>query len=220
MATKVPNGGGSGGGGGGGGSGPLRIDVYVDDAHALPNGQIRDGATVMLAGIITDAQVGNAAFDVRDPSGAAIDAASITCDTTWGARSCAQFVAAVPGTYKLTLTATKGTVAVTPYVRNLPVIAIATLQQTSGRVTFLRAHDVGSGWGPPNDSIDVEVVTKLDSSDHAFGFQLRSDGNQAARRAMFDLLRDAYAHDWRVTIDYSIIDLKTNGVIMRVALAK
>ena len=44
--------------------------------------------------------------------------------------------------------------------------------------------------------------------------------DQVARRAMFDLLRDAYANDWRVTLDYSIVDLKKNGVIMRVALAK
>jgi hypothetical protein len=33
----------------------------------------------------------------------------------------------------------------------------------TGRITFLRAHDVGTGFGPPDDLIDVEAVVKLDS---------------------------------------------------------
>jgi hypothetical protein len=27
----------------------------------------------------------------------------------------------------------------------------------TGRITFLRAHDVGTGFGPPDDFIDVEI---------------------------------------------------------------
>ena len=34
------------------------------------------------------------------------------------------------------------------------------IRQARGRVNFLRVHDVGSGWGPPHDFIDVEVVIK------------------------------------------------------------
>lgn len=97
------------------------------------------------------------------------------------------------------------------------------LIQSTGKLTFLRVHDVGSKFGPPSDQIDVEVVIKIDShTDRAMGFQLRNDGNRAARQGMLDLLRDAFRGDFTVTIDYSI-DLdagKKNGVILRTALKK
>ena len=97
------------------------------------------------------------------------------------------------------------------------------LIQSSGKLTFLRVHDVGSKFGPQSDQIDVEVVIKINShSDRAMGFQLRNDKNQAAHQGMLDLLRDALNYDSKVTIDYSI-DLdagKKNGVILRVALEK
>ena len=71
------------------------------------------------------------------------------------------------------------------------------------------------------DKIDVEVVTKLDSMpDHAFGFQLRSDENGPARRAMLDLLRDALDEGYRVTLDIDILDQRRNGIIMRTAVTK
>jgi len=61
------------------------------------------------------------------------------------------------------------------------------LQESSGKVTFLRAHDVGTSWGPPADRIDVEVVTKLDSlPNQAFGFQLRDDAEIAVDRVQAD----------------------------------
>lgn len=97
------------------------------------------------------------------------------------------------------------------------------LIQSRGKVTFLRVHDVGSGYGPPDDHIDVEVVAGLDSvPDRRMGFRLRDDANRAARQGMLDLLRDAFAHDWTVLIDYSI-DVendKKNGEAIRVALVK
>jgi hypothetical protein len=95
------------------------------------------------------------------------------------------------------------------------------LLQSSGKLTFLRTHDVGTAYGPPGDSIDVEVVIKLDSQPtKAFGFQLRDDANRAARQGMLDLLRDAYNNDWQVTTDYNIDDGKNHGVIIRVWLTK
>jgi hypothetical protein len=95
------------------------------------------------------------------------------------------------------------------------------LLESSGKVTFLRVHDVGTGWGPPSDFIDVEVVCKLDTMPHnAFGFQLRNDGNRPARAGMLDLLRDAINHNWTVTLDYSIDTGKTNGVIIRTSLTR
>jgi hypothetical protein len=37
---------------------------------------------------------------------------------------------------------------------------------------------------------------------------------------MLDLLRDAYANNWAVTVDYDIPSGKQNGIIMRVALIR
>lgn len=95
------------------------------------------------------------------------------------------------------------------------------LLQSTGRIDFLRVHDVGSAYGPPSDRIDVEVVIHLDTMPgKAYGFQLRNDGQRAARQGMLDLLRDAFAQNGIVTIDYWIDDGKNNGEIIRVALSK
>jgi hypothetical protein len=95
------------------------------------------------------------------------------------------------------------------------------LLQSSGKLTFLRVHDVGTGFGPSSDQIDVEVVMKLSSEpDRAVGFQLRNDSNRPARQGMLDLLRDAFNHDWTVTADYNLDEGKNNGVAIRVALTK
>jgi hypothetical protein len=97
------------------------------------------------------------------------------------------------------------------------------LIQSSGKLTFLRAHDLGSGFGPQSDFIDVEVVAKLDSEPvRAMGFQLRDDKELSARQGMLDLLREAFSRNLTVVLDYSI-DLdagKKNGVILRTALKK
>ncbi len=91
----------------------------------------------------------------------------------------------------------------------------------TGQVAFLRVHDVGSGWGPSTDSLDVEVIFKLNSApDLAFGFTLRSDPNRVAHQGMLDLLRDAFTHNWRVSTDYDIATGKKNGRAIRVALVK
>jgi len=95
------------------------------------------------------------------------------------------------------------------------------LIQATGKITLLRAHDVGTGFGPPADFINVEVVIRLDSQpNQAMGFQLRDDGNRPARQAMLDLLRDAFNHNWTVTVDYELAPGDSNGVILRVWLTK
>jgi hypothetical protein len=95
------------------------------------------------------------------------------------------------------------------------------LLESSGKLTFLRTHDVGTGWGPPTDFIDVEVVMMLNSlPNQAFGFQLRDNGERLARQGMLNLLRDAFNNNWTVTVDYNIDPGKTNGIIIRVALTK
>ena len=103
---------------------------------------------------------------------------------------------------------------------SLPAAAVVR-EQTSGKVSYLRVHDVGTGYGPLSDEIDVEVVVKLSNQpDNAFGFQLRRNNNRVAAQGMLDLLRDAFNYDHQVTIDYWIDPGKKNGKIMRVWLTR
>jgi hypothetical protein len=98
---------------------------------------------------------------------------------------------------------------------------MADLRNSQGKLTFLRAHDVGTGWGPPNDQLDVEVVFLLDSVPQgAFGFQLRTDANQPVHEAMVGLLRDAYVNNLTVSVDYFIDPGKHNGRAFRIALVR
>ena len=99
--------------------------------------------------------------------------------------------------------------------------AHAGLLESKGKITFLRVHDVGTGFGPPTDFLDVEVVVQLDTQPgKSFGFQLRNDNNRPARQGMLDLLRDAFANNLPVLIDYNVTPPKVNGVIIRVAVVK
>jgi len=98
---------------------------------------------------------------------------------------------------------------------------LTTLKQTSGKLNFLRVHDVGTRYGPPTDQINVEAVIKLNSKPgYAFGFQLRNDQNRPVRQGMLDLLRDAFNNNWNVTIDYEIANDNKNGIIRRIWLTK
>lgn len=98
----------------------------------------------------------------------------------------------------------------------------AKLYSAKGKLTLLRVHALGSAFGPPQDKIDVEVVIRLDSKPgESFGFQLRDNNDDTAvRRAMFDLLRDAFKNNWTVSIDYWMDAGKKNGIVHRVALTK
>lgn len=99
-------------------------------------------------------------------------------------------------------------------------VAAATLHLHSiqGAPTFLRVHDVGTGWGPQVDFLDAEAISRLDSApDMAFGFQLREDGNEEAHRRMLDVLRDAFRHNRQVRIDYYVRAGVRNGRVIRVA---
>ena len=98
---------------------------------------------------------------------------------------------------------------------------MADLKNSQGKLTFLRAHDVGTGFGPPSDQLDVEVVFMLDSVPQgAFGFQLRNDANEPVREAMVGLLRDAYVNNLKVSVDYFIDPGKHNGRAFRIALVR
>jgi hypothetical protein len=95
------------------------------------------------------------------------------------------------------------------------------LREKAGKVVFLRAHDVGTRYGPPNDQLDVEAVFILNAlGEGAYGFQLRNDTNLPARQAMFSLLRDAFVNNLTVIADYEIDPGKQNGIAIRIALTR
>lgn len=90
-----------------------------------------------------------------------------------------------------------------------------------GRVTYLRVNAKGSGYGPPNDFIDVEVVIKLDTSpNEAYGFQLRSNNEGPARQAMLELLRYAFEANCPVSLDVYLNSGKKHGIIHRVMISR
>jgi hypothetical protein len=93
---------------------------------------------------------------------------------------------------------------------------VGELLTVRGRIQLLRVHEIGSGFGPPGDVLDAEVIVLLDTAPgRAFGFQLRRDPALAMRRRMFSLLQNAFRHDRVVQLDY----LRTgpqNGKIIRV----
>ena len=94
------------------------------------------------------------------------------------------------------------------------------LLQASGPLTFLRVHETGTRYGPPTDQLDVEIIFGIKGKDGAFGFQLRDNAAGPARRAMLDLLRDAFAHEWVVHTDYEIDAGRKNGTAIRVWLTR
>jgi len=62
------------------------------------------------------------------------------------------------------------------------------------------------------------IVLLAEKSSHAFGFKLRADSDEPARRDMFDFLRSAFVTERPVRLDY----VKTGprvGEIIRVANA-
>jgi hypothetical protein len=90
------------------------------------------------------------------------------------------------------------------------------LQATGGRIELLRVHDVGSGFGPPTDQLDAEVIVLLDSEpEKAFGFKLRPGADERVARGMLDLLRAAFERDVRVHLEFIRTGCRT-GRIMRV----
>jgi hypothetical protein len=96
------------------------------------------------------------------------------------------------------------------------------LETKSGKIVLLRVNEVNDIYGPPGDSMQVEVVIRLDTMAEgaASGFQLRPGNAQPAREGMLRLLRDALAHGWRVSFDHDIQPGKTKGRIIRVWVTK
>jgi hypothetical protein len=103
------------------------------------------------------------------------------------------------------------------WIRTTTDSPIGTFEEAQGAITFLLVNDPGTGYGPSSDFIDVDVVISLDTlPGRGFGFQLRADSEEEARHGMLGLLRDAFARNSRVIIDYTKTGLR-NGRILRVA---
>ena len=98
--------------------------------------------------------------------------------------------------------------------------AVGSVLNASGRITFLRAHDVGTGFGRAPNFIDAEIICLLDSIPWlSFGFQLRTDGQRETREEMLALLRAAFVENLPVSIDY-IRTAPRVGTVIRVARIK
>jgi photosystem II stability/assembly factor-like uncharacterized protein len=96
---------------------------------------------------------------------------------------------------------------------------VGSLLNATGRLTFLRAHDVGTGWGGPPNTLDAEIIMLLDTIPWmSFGFQLRADSEAPTRQDMLALLRAAFVDDTPVSIDY-IRTAPRAGMVIRVARA-
>ena len=97
------------------------------------------------------------------------------------------------------------------------VNAINSLIETVGHITFLRAHEVGSGFGKAPNFLDCEVIVQLAEQPLlALGFQLRADKNEPTRTDMFDLLRSAFVAGRPIRLDYVTTGPRA-GEIIRVA---
>ena len=93
----------------------------------------------------------------------------------------------------------------------------------SGKVSFLRVHEVSSKYGPPSDQIDVEVVFQLAGvPGKSFGLQLRNDTNRLTHYGALDLLRDAFANGYTVMTDADFTGTHQNAVVYvgRVAIRR
>ncbi|MET0752858.1 MAG: hypothetical protein ABWZ66_05775 [Pyrinomonadaceae bacterium] len=109
----------------------------------------------------------------------------------------------------------------------LAIIAMFTINSfgqvnAQGKLTMLRVHDVGTGFGPPSDFLNAEVIIMLDTQPgRSFGFQLRNDAQLPARQGMLDLLQLAFERNLTVSIDYlQAAGGKKNNFLFRTWLTK
>jgi hypothetical protein len=99
------------------------------------------------------------------------------------------------------------------YACNYPPPALMSVE---GKLTLLRVQDLGERYGPVGDILDAEVIVAIDSKPgSAFGFQLREDPNECAHRSLLDTLRDAFAKNATVHLEY-VPKTTNNSTLTRV----
>ena len=91
---------------------------------------------------------------------------------------------------------------------------VGSLQAAVGRVTLLRIHDVGTGFGPPGDQLDGEIVVFLDTQpEKAFGLKLRTNANRPVAEGMLGLLRDAFNRNSVVRLEFIRTGCRTGRIV-------
>ena len=91
-----------------------------------------------------------------------------------------------------------------------------TWNAVEGKISFLRLQALGSGYGAPPDRLDAELIVRVATApDIALGLKLRVDKQEAANSAMAERLRDAFAENRTVRIEYERAGLR-RGLIKRV----
>lgn len=91
---------------------------------------------------------------------------------------------------------------------------IGAIRADTGTITMLRVHEAGSGFGPPTDPLEGELVVRIAGrSGFSFGLFLREVAREAAHRGSLDLLRDAFNNDERIRVEYAVTGPTTGRVI-------
>ena len=95
------------------------------------------------------------------------------------------------------------------------------LSAMTGKITFLRVNDVGTGYGTASDKIDTEAIVKLDSApERAFGLTLRNDESFASHQRMFEIMQDAFDNVRAISTDFLSMPTQKNGIIVGVTITK
>jgi bacillolysin len=93
-------------------------------------------------------------------------------------------------------------------------IETAILKNVAGKITLLRVHDLGTGYGPITDFLDSEVIVRLDTApDTALGFQLRHGAFLAERKQMLSVLQQALENTKKIAICYVEKGPKTGNIL-------
>jgi hypothetical protein len=91
---------------------------------------------------------------------------------------------------------------------------LGSLQAAEGRITRLRVHELGGGFGPPTDRLDAEVIVELDSEpEKAFGLQLRDNAQRQVAKGMLDVLRDTFNRGRPVRIEFVRSGCRTGRIV-------
>jgi photosystem II stability/assembly factor-like uncharacterized protein len=99
-------------------------------------------------------------------------------------------------------------------------VPVGSVLSASGRIESLRVNDVGTGYGPPVDFFDGEIIVRLDSDRrNAFGFQLRPGDEEAKHAAMLSDLQSAFSRRTPVTVEYVRTGFRV-GRVIRVILRR
>ncbi len=95
---------------------------------------------------------------------------------------------------------------------------LGSLQAAEGRITRLRVHELGGGFGPPTDRLDAEVIVELDSEpEKAFGLQLRDNADRRVAKGMLDVLRDTFNRGRPVRIEFVRSGCRTGRIVRVIA---